>query len=232
MSGQETRGIIWAYPVFRQKSVNIRIAFSNILRHRLVCKSKTTTSLHIHQFARDVFENSDSERATSSDVEYDSKMKTHCAKAVLRSASASSRGWGSSNKKFNSRRTREVRLRRFALFRLVVWNVIRRNAAKQIKRPYVNHLNDVEQAVDGSLERGSCYGNDPCDSLDHRRDEFDDIGSFGKSRVGWTSGWGTRIRCRASGWMRTLLMLANRKNPARGEKPLRVRGHDCRLRAR
>jgi hypothetical protein len=32
--------------------------------------------------------------------------------------------------------------------------------------------------------------------------------------------------------MRTLLMLANRKNPARGEKPLQVRGHDCRLRGR
>jgi len=46
--------------------------------------------------------------------------------------------------------------------------------------PYVDHLDDVEQTVDRSFQRGSCYWDHPRDSLDHRRDELDDLGSFGK----------------------------------------------------
>jgi len=154
-------------------------------------------------------------------------MITHCAKAVLRLASTSSRACGSSNKNSNSRLTREARSPRYALFRLVVWNAIRRNAAKQSKRPYVDYLNDIEQAVDRSFERSSCYWDHPRDSLDHRKDEFDDIASFRKeSRFRRISGWRTRMRCSASSFTWTLLANANSGYPARSEKPLQDRGHD------
>ena len=46
--------------------------------------------------------------------------QTHCAKAVLRTASTSSRGWGSCDKNSSSRRSREARSSRAALLRLVV----------------------------------------------------------------------------------------------------------------
>ena len=49
--GQETRGAICErkdYRIFRQKMVNIHIAFGDILRHRLVYD---VTSLHLRQSA-------------------------------------------------------------------------------------------------------------------------------------------------------------------------------------
>ena len=141
-------------------------------------------------------------------------MKTHCAKAVLRSASTPSRGWGSSDKNPDSRRTREARSLMPALFRLLVWNAIRRNTAKQGERPYIDHLNDAEQNVDRSFEWSSCYRDHSRDSLDHRRDEFNDIASFRKLEIGWISGWRTRMRCDASGFMQTLLVRANSEYPA------------------
>ena len=174
-----------------------------------------------------------SERAMSLDIENHLSMKTRSAKAFLRPASASSRGWGCSDKNSDSRRTREARSLRFALFRLVVWNAIRRNAAKQSKQPYVDYLNNVEQTADGSLEWGSCYWDHPRDSLDHWRDELDDIASFGKkSRFGQISGVRTRMRCRASSFTWTLLVYANSEHLAQGEKPLQGRGHDRKLRRR
>src|SRR6266581_4832838 len=121
----------------------------------------------------------------SLNIENDLSMKTHRAKAVLRPASTSPRGWGSSDKNSNSRRTREARSSRSALFLLVVWNAIRWNPAKQSKQPNVDHLNDVEQTVDRSFQWGSCYWDHPRDNVDHRRDKFDEIASFGKERIGW-----------------------------------------------
>ena len=62
LRGQETRGIFsedMNYPVFPKKTVNIRIAFNNILRHRLVRECKIGTPLHLLQFARDCFETSE-----------------------------------------------------------------------------------------------------------------------------------------------------------------------------
>jgi hypothetical protein len=62
LCGQETRGIFserMDYPVFPKKTVNIRIAFGNILRQGLVRECKTGTSLHLLQFARDFFETSE-----------------------------------------------------------------------------------------------------------------------------------------------------------------------------
>jgi hypothetical protein len=162
----------------------------------------------------------------SLDIENDLGIKTHCVKAVLRPASTSSRGWGSSDKNSNSRRTREARSSRSALFRLVVWNAIRRNAAKQSKRPYVDYLNDVEQTVDSSFERGSCYWYRPSDSLNHRKYDLDGIGSSGKSRIGWICSWRTWMGCRARSFTRTLLANANCEYPASGESYLRDRGHD------
>ena len=160
-------------------------------------------------------------------------MTTHCAKAVLRLASTSSRACGSSNKNSDSRLTRDARSSRSALFRLVVWNAIRKNAATQSKRPYIDYLDDIEQAIDRSFEWSSCYWDYPRDSLDHRRDELDNIASFGeKSRFGRISGWRTWMRRRASSFTRTLLANANNGYPARGEKPLQDRGHDCKLRRR
>ena len=166
------------------------------------------------------------------DIENDESMKTHSTKAVLRAASTLSRGWGSSDKNSNSRWSREARSSRSALFRLVVWKAIRKNAVKQIKRPYVDHLDDREQTADNSLEWGACYGDDPCDSQDHRRDDFDDIGSFGKSRIGWISGWRIRMRCKVSGFVQTLLVHTNGEYLAGREEPLEDRGHDCRPRRR
>jgi hypothetical protein len=89
------------YRVFRQKMVNIRNAISDILRHGLACECETATSSHLHQFAGGDLEMS--ERAMSLDIEDDLSMGTHCVKVVLRLASTSSRGWGSSDKNSNSR---------------------------------------------------------------------------------------------------------------------------------
>ena len=89
------------YRVFRQKTVNIRVAVGNTLRRRLVCECKTATSSHLHQFNRGVLETS--ERAMSSVIENDLNMKTHRVKAILRLASSSSRGSGSCDKNSNSR---------------------------------------------------------------------------------------------------------------------------------
>ena len=55
------------YPVFQQKTINIRIAVNNILRHRLVRECKAGTFLHLLQFAQDIFETS--ERGMSLDIE-------------------------------------------------------------------------------------------------------------------------------------------------------------------
>ena len=62
-TGQEPRGFVLEkrkdYRVFRQKTVSIRIAIGNILRHGLVCECQTATSLYLHQFARRVLETSE-----------------------------------------------------------------------------------------------------------------------------------------------------------------------------
>ena len=62
LRGQETRGVFsetMDYPVFPKKTVNIRIAFGNISRHRLVRECKTGTFLHPLQFVRGFFETSE-----------------------------------------------------------------------------------------------------------------------------------------------------------------------------
>ena len=64
-------------------------------------------------------------------------------------------------------------------------SIRRKRRLLQNKVAYVDHLDDVEQTVDRSFQRGSCYWDHPRDSLDQRRDELDDLGSFGKKSRFW-----------------------------------------------
>ena len=125
------------YRVFRQKTVNIYIAISNILRRRLVCECITTTSSHLHplQFPQAVLVTSERAMFNLSDIENNLSMKTHCFKAVIRLASTSSCGWCSSDKMHNTRQSRKPRSLRAALLRLVVCDTIKRNAIIQNTLP-------------------------------------------------------------------------------------------------
>src|SRR5580693_9265361 len=110
------------HSVVEKKLVDMRIAFSNILRDRAVRKFKILTDLHLLQFARGNLEHS--ARGVVSFNKHDLSTKTHSVNSALRPTSTSSLGWSSCDKKSDNRRSREARPSRAALFRFFACDAI------------------------------------------------------------------------------------------------------------